>query len=453
VEISNLNNPHPAIEKERYFTPDVLRGLAICGMLLVNIYAYAFPGWEGTSAEEYVVSIYDNIALMFTGVFLGGKFLTIFSVLFGLGLALQFDRANKGDRNIKRTFIRRLIVLFFIGILHGLLLFSADILAFYAIMGLLAYLFRNSSDKTLITAIVACVIISIIIISSILMRYPELTGRSEPNWGRLAEQRGTELNAAHENSDLEKSLIQNDLRLRLYEFMANDKEIYSSGVFGEIVLHRAVQFYIVGMPLRLALVTWRCLPLFLLGILFFRSGIFLDKPENRKKYRYLFGFGFAAGMGLQTISFLGFSNIGANPILTVMVISGMILGFPVLGLAYAGGISLLCLKDKFVPMLRPLAAAGRMALSNYVGQSIICGFIFNSYGLGLYGELNPLATIIIAIMLLIFQIAFSVFWLNRFQFGPLEWIWKSLTYMKKPGFIKSRSAVSTAELEVKNEYR
>jgi uncharacterized protein len=203
--------------------------------------------------------------------------------------------------------------------------------------------------------------------------------------------------------------------------MANDKEIYSSGVFGEIVLHRAVQFYIVGMPLRLALVTWRCLPLFL--------------------------------MGLQTISFLGFSNIGANPILTVMVISGMILGFPVLGLAYAGGISLLCLKDKFVPMLRPLAAAGRMALSNYVGQSIICGFIFNSYGLGLYGELNPLATIIIAIMLLIFQIAFSVFWLNCFQFGPLEWIWKSLTYMKKPGFIKSRSAVSTAKLEVKNEYR
>jgi uncharacterized protein len=97
VEISNLNNPHPAIEKERYFTPDVLRGLAICGMLLVNIYAYAFPGWEGTSAEEYVVSIYDNIALMFTGVFLGGKFLTIFSVLFGLGLALQLSNGHLSD--------------------------------------------------------------------------------------------------------------------------------------------------------------------------------------------------------------------------------------------------------------------------------------------------------------------------------------------------------------------
>jgi uncharacterized protein len=448
-----LNNLRPTIEKERYLTPDILRGFAICGMLLVNIYAYAFPGWEGTSAQEYVVSFYDNIVLIFTGVFLGGKFLTIFSVLFGLGLALQFGRAGKGSGDYNRVIIRRLLVLFFIGILHGLLLFSADILAFYAVMGLLAYLFRNSSDKTLITAIVACVVISIIIISAILIRYPVLMGRSEPDWNWLAEQRKTELIASFEDQDSQQSLIQNDMRLRLYGFMADDRKIYRSGTFGEIVFHRAVQFYIVGMPLRLALVTWRCLPLFLLGILFFRRDIFLDRSQNRKIYRYLFGFGFAAGMGLQAVSFLGFSNIGASSFLTVMVVSGMIIGFPVLGLAYAAGISLLCLNDKYIPPLRPLAAVGRMALSNYVGQSIICGFIFNSYGLGLYGELNPLAAVLIALMILIFQIAFSVFWLNRFQFGPLEWIWKSLTYMKKPGFTKSRFMVSSAKIKVKNEYR
>lgn len=448
-----MNRYTPTTEKERYFTPDVLRGIAICGMLLINIYGYAFPGWEGTSAKEYVVTIYDGIALIFTGVFIGGKFLTIFSVLFGLGLALQFSRTTKDDRNINRIFFRRLAVLFFIGILHGLLLFSADILAFYAIMGFFAYLFRNSSDKTIITAIAACVVISIIIISAILTKYPELTGRSEPDWKWLAEQRQTELNAAYGDSNLEKNLIQDDLRLRLYKFMADDKRVYGSGSYGKMILHRAVLFYAVGMPLRLALVTWRCLPLFLLGILFFRRGFFLNNPQNRKRYKNLFGFGLVAGMALQAISFLLYSKIGSNPVPTVIAISGMILGFPVLGLAYAGGISLLCLRGKSIAMLRPLAAAGRMALSNYVGQSILCGFIFNSYGLGLYGELNPLAAVMIAVIILIFQIAFSVFWLNRFQFGPLEWVWKSLTYMKRPGFTKSPLPVSTAKFEVKNEYR
>jgi uncharacterized protein len=429
-QLQTIGSWTPVAEHERYLTLDVLRGLAVFGILLANILAYGYPGWEGTGVWTNIESPLDTAVIFGISIVVSGKFYTIFSILFGMGLALQNARAKSRGTPFVGTYSRRLLFLVLFGVVHGVFLFSADILAFYAIVGFAALLFRNSSSKRLVTIAVALFAVSMVVLVLSISVKPDLLNRSEPDWEMLAEARRVELETTAGDESFRAEEIKRDRKLRLYRFMAENLRVYRSGTWLEMVLHRAVIFFLVGMPLRLGLVFWRCLPLFLMGIFFFRKGLFLDNEQNRMTYKRMLGWGLGLGLLLQLIA--GAVQMGGGTGFTthMLLMAGVIFGPLGIALAYCGGVALLCLRENWHRRLSPLAAVGRMALTNYVGHSVLCGFVFTGFGLGLYGQLSPTETFLIALLVFATQLVISPIWLRRFRFGPLEYLWRRLTYRR-----------------------
>jgi uncharacterized protein len=425
------NSLVPVEEKQRFLTLDVLRGLAVLGILLANIldFGYSEVGATGEAVTEF--SAVDSIVLFCVGAFVDSKFFSIFSMLFGIGLALQYARAKSRGRPFIPTYRRRLGILLVFGIAHGVLLLATDILAFYAVIGFVALLFRRATQKTLILSSVALLVLSLPVLVSLAVKYPDLLTHSEPDWDQLARERRVELNLPEGGALGDSNASPRDHELRFYAFMADKQRIFSSGSWTEMTFHRTATFFLVVMPLRFCLVTWRCLALFLLGIFFYRKGWFLDSDRDRGVYWGMVVGGFVLGLLLQGIAMMALSAGSLeDPATAAIFLSGVIIGPVGLALAYSGGTALFCLNKGWRRRLQPLASTGRMALTNYLGQSVICGFLFYSYGLRLYDSLSPSTVEFLALLIFSFQVVFSSIWLRQFRFGPFEWVWRRLTYRK-----------------------
>ncbi len=313
----------------------------------------------------------DEAVATFIRAFAEGTFYPMFSFLFGLGFALQL---RKGDRMLP-TFRRRLAVLLGTGFLHLLLLWAGDILLTYAVLGFVLVLFRNKKERTLL-------------VSALFMWLFTLT---------LYVFNGAFLIPEPKPSD----------------FLAPSGETYLSNLVGRLAV----------LPLELLnlfLIGPAVLALFLVGYFVGRRGV-REVLENRRFLRRV-----ALTCTLLAAPFtLWF--LGAVPLFQGegwMYALEFIFAGPLLGFAYLAGLSL------FAPrgFLKPFAPVGQMALSNYLGQSLICTTLFYPYAFGLYGELGAAATLPISLAIFAFQVVFSRWWLKRYRFGPAEWVWRSLTY-------------------------
>jgi uncharacterized protein len=218
----------------------------------------------------------------------------------------------------------------------------------------------------------------------------------------------------------------------LYEFMADEERIFKSGSWAERLRHRFVSYLLFGMPIRLLFVSWRVLPLFLLGIYFVKRGIFVGANGPLDKYKTMLFSGLVIGLLLELVGGAAQMSLGrgGDPVLITVFLVGMFAGVPILSLAYAGGVAIVCAKRGGSAIVRAFAAVGRTALTNYVGQSVLAGALLYGHGLGLYGELSAVQCLGIALVIFAIQAVLSVVWLRSFQFGPLEWIWRSLSYGK-----------------------
>ncbi len=394
----------PTIGSERLQVLDALRGFALFGILLANL--YSFMGYNTYSPEEIVLlPILDRTVLFFIDWFVEGKFYGIFSILFGVGFALQVDRFRTADSNFSAFWFRRMIVLCCIGLLHMYLVWNGDILTLYSLLGMLLPMFLNLSDRTLLRWIVALLLIPLLIHGLLYLT------QEASFWGSM---RRFSSGLKTKWGFTDRSLL---------EMRTSDAvlEVFSVNVLQAIP--RPMSYLMSGRYFQV-------LGLFLIGLLLARH--WLPKIRNNDisvptGAIWIGIIGLIASLGYALIK----GAIGTPFALSeIGLIQGVI--YHVGSTCLALGISMLLIyiwasgRAKF--MFRNLALLGRMALTNYIFQNVTAVLLFFGYGFALMCEV-PFAYIpLIAFGILAAQWAFGRLWLSRFKQGPLEFVWRKLTY-------------------------
>ena len=397
----------PIAANERVEVIDVLRGFAILGILLVNMAAYNSA--DSIALSSLWSSSIDRSAARAIEFLAQGKFYSLFSFLFGLGLMVQMARAEKNGVRFVPLYLRRIFVLLIIGTAHALLLWSGDILHMYAILGLLLLLFRRRSPKTLLVWSGISLLIPILLIAA--LTWFDQSQRST----RAGAERMTREDAVEQ--------------IQEHNAAEHASRTYSTGSYSEMIRQR-LKDLTDGLP-AMVIYMPHSFVMLLLGLYAGRRLILHDIKMHIDFIRKLCWWSLAIGLVGNTVFVLTVDNsVFSNPTLASGIGAiGYLIGAPALCFFYISVIVLLHQQPKWKTRFAVFAPAGRMALTNYLLQSIICTTIFYSYGFGLYDKIGPASSIVLTIIVYLIQIPLSIWWLKHFQFGPMEWLWRSLTYM------------------------
>ena len=421
----------PVAERERVLTLDLLRGLAVFGMLLANVTIFGWP--DGASAPVGAQpSPGAQVLTLLRALLVEGKFFTLFSILFGVGLWVQGSRAEARGARFAPTYVRRCLLLLGLGVAHALLLFEAEILALYALVALAALPVRTVAPRRLLQAAIACYAVGTLTSAAYVIVSPEGTQPRGPDWAALSTAPSASADRAQRAWTTRLLPVRTVVRLAgipdsaLAPFMADELRVFAEGGYGEMVRHRTVSYLGVATPLRLAFTAWLVLGLFLLGAFLARSGAFVDGGADRSRYVLMASRGLSVGLPLQGIGGAMAMAGGRGALAAAVVLS--LAAIPATSLGYAGLVALWSRGGGRGLLARALASVGRTALSNYVGQSAVCGLLFYSYGLALFGRLTGPQLAGVAVAVFALEAAASMAWLRLFRFGPLEWAWRSLTY-------------------------
>lgn len=387
----------PLQEHERIASIDAIRGAALLGVLLINLESdFRVPLARAASSFHTDPGLLNHVVDWILDIFVGGKAMSAFSFLFGVGLAMQAERARERASG-RWLLVRRLAILFAIGVAHLLLLWNGDILALYAVAGLIALLFERRSTRTVCVAVVIIAAMS-----------------SFPYGGRMTVTFNREV-----TQEIERAL-----------------HIYAEGSYADIVRFRLQETPRLMLPIYGILLP-RTVGLFLLGMLAHRRGVFRRPAEHRRLLRFVFGGGVVVasiGTSLRALDTLGVLVLGRmrNPAAALSLVP--------LALAYVAVLLLFSCREPVRERMVWLSPVGRMALSNYLTQSLVLGFVFYGYGLGLFGRLTSAEALPIGLALFAVQVALSALWLRHFRFGPAEWLWRALTYGRRPPMSRARAA-------------
>jgi uncharacterized protein len=398
----------PVAAEERIETLDILRGFALFGILLVNMAFFNTAFFTLFTGTPWT-SLPDRLASGFIRAFAEGKFYTIFSFLFGLGFALIMQRSAARDRPVVPLYVRRLLALLLIGIAHAVLLWYGDILVTYALLGFVLLLFRNCRPRTLL------------IWAAVLLLLPVLVGSAF-----------IALFTALQNTPaFQEGMAGSDPTALYRELAATATAIYSEGSYGEIVQHRLGELLWV-LPFGLFVQGWGVLAMFLLGLYAGKRELFRDVEAHRPLFRRLLIWGLVIGLPLNLLSAVLYNpQMQSFSAASLVGVVNTYIGAPALSFAYIAAVTLLVQRDVWRRRLAPIGSVGRMALTNYLLQSLICTTLFYGYGLGLFGQVGPAVGLVLSVVIYAIQVPWSVWWLQRFQYGPMEWLWRVLTYGRR----------------------
>jgi uncharacterized protein len=417
----------PVAEGERVVAVDTLRGVALLGILAMNVYAFAMPLAAYANPKVYGGDRgLDLVTWFATHVLFDQKFMTIFSMLFGAGLVLMAVRAEARGARFAGTYYRRLLWLIVIGMLHAYLLWVGDILFAYAICGLMLYPMRKLKPRTLLVVGSALLVIGMAASTALGL----LIG-----WVRdTAVAAQQVLDAGEDPTAFQSEMLRewNEMRLELEpseEQIAADLEAHRGGWAG-IVVYRAptvVEFQTIMM---LFFTFWRAGGLMLVGMALMKLGVF-SAARSTPFYTRLLAVGYGAGLPLVVLSAWVIHDHDFD---AVFVFQGAgLINYVASILVALGHVSLVMLvcRSGALPALRGrLAAVGRTALSNYLLHSVVMTTVFYGYGLGLYGRFGRFGQMGLVLAVWLLQLAVSPVWLRRFRYGPAEWLWRSLTYLR-----------------------
>jgi len=423
-----INRFGPVSPGERIMEIDVLRGVALLGILIINIDFFALPGailfdprisggFEGASFLVWKID----------AVFFLQKMMSLFSMLFGAGIILIAERIEAAGKSPGKIFYRRTLWLLVLGLIHGYLIWVGDILFNYAVCALLLFLFRRCSPRLLIIMAVVMFLIGGIIM-----------GGSGVMFGYLREE-------AHK---AEQTLAEGGTIASYQEgMMASWHEIVRGFVPPPEEIEAEIEGYKGGyidnfktrLPDTVMMQTqalffmmfWRVAALMFLGMALMKLGI-INGKRSIKFYAVLAVIGCAVGFPL-TIYNLNSELKSGFDIVEMFTINVHIstIGNTLIALGYIGVVMLVCKLKLLKWLTRRLAAVGRMALTNYLMHSIICTTIFYGFGLGLFNEFNRFGLIWFVFGIWILQLIVSPVWLKYYRFGPAEWLWRWLTYWRK----------------------
>lgn len=402
--MDNTKEIGPVAAGKRHVVLDALRGFALLGICLANFPEFSLYSFLPDSARsEMPTAAADRLVYYLEYIFVDGKFYTIFSLLFGIGFSIILSNAMEKGANGFRIFYRRMVVLTIIGLLHLMLLWSGDILMLYAVMGMLLPLFRNVGDKKLIVSALLFLVLPIVVDAAV-----QLTGVRPSaalvglQWKYCGIYGITEENFAYWLSDAKdykgvlQFLVQGAFE-RMQEFVDGNRYFK---VFG----------------------------LFLLGFWIGRNKLYANLGERKNVLRKIAVWGYCVGLPLSLL--YAYSAMNGRPWgLAMHSVLYFVSVFP-LSFAYIATFCLCFLHRPQWCGFQWLSAPGRMALSNYIGQSVWGIVLFYGVGFGLGTQLGISRVVAIAACVYVVQSAFSRLWLLFFRFGPLEWLWRMLTYGK-----------------------
>ena len=378
-----MDKTSPTPDAERIGSLDVLRGLALFGVMSINLVMafrvsifQQFLGLSGGSAFDQWLGRFLSVAVEM-------KAFAVFSLLFGVGLAIQYERIGRREFPL-RLLVRRLLVLLAFGLVHLCLIWNGDILTEYAIAGLVTLPFLFLGSRALLVGLLLCLVGRVV---------AALTVESPPT-------------------------------ATLAEHVRQATDVYAHAGYFEYLRFSLAELRLM-LPLHLSVFP-RTVALFLIGMWAWRRGI-VRNPARHKNLILVAGIvGTLLGFTLQESApvrdvFSGLALTSAGPLAAA-------LGEMALGLGY---VAVAVYVFEFTPLRRLLSWAaplGRMAFTNYIAQSVIFGLIFFGYGLGLFGSIGTAAALGIGLTVYILQVVGSRLWLHHYRLGPLEWLWRSLMY-------------------------
>jgi uncharacterized protein len=390
----------PVAPGERIDVLDALRGAALFGIIAANMRGFSGPLADYLSHALMWTDPTSRIAQGLVNFFIQGKFVTLFAFMFGIGFAIQMERADRAGEASSTFYVRRLVVLLLFGLAHFVFIWWGDILASYALMGFLLLLFRRRSQKTILRWAAALYAWPIVIRA---LRFALISaGVQIPS------------PAATTAAELQRIL-----------------DVYGGGTYQEIVVQNLKEwpFMVFGLIFFFP----RILGVFLFGLWVWREGIVRDLPSRTDLLRQCQKHGLWVAVLFSAIA-IGLTE-AFHPQPTAPSVPGLLvglalsIGLPAGSLFYASTVALLWQNVRRRARLRPFAAVGRMALSNYLLQSLVCTTLYYSWGLGLYGRVSPLMGFVPTVTIYSAQVVLSVWWLRRFSSGPMEWLWRRLTYV------------------------
>ncbi len=404
------NSAAPVLQNERADILDALRGFAILGIFLDNVFGFTGYGFFTTAQREALPTFYaDGMLGLCELAFVHGKFYSLFSLLFGIGFSIILTRNEEKGINPLKIFYRRLFILLLIGAVHVFLLWEGDILLLYALVGFILPLFRNCSDKALLIWAVVLIASPILIDCIKVLLNVHVAGFLE-NFAKSIDK---------------KTGLPTDENFSKYLFKEGSgwKEWRNWQASGWIYRYS----YLVESN-RIP----KVLGMFLLGFYAGRKNIYSNlehyAPLLKKLRRWGFIIGIPSSIAMAIFEIDGLSVPKAIGLLDTVFYAVSVVP---LSLAYVAAICLFWIKTNGNNKLKLLAPVGRMALTNYLMQTILGITIFYGVGFGLGGNIGPAVFFPIAIVIYIVQIIYSNWWFKYFNYGPVEWIWRQLTYGKR----------------------
>ncbi|PPA72367.1 DUF418 domain-containing protein [Jeotgalibacillus proteolyticus] len=381
----------PLDEPNRIASLDVMRGFALLGILIVNMIAFHSPIYYYDPYTWWGNSI-NRSAYWFIDVFVQASFYPLFTMMFGYGLALQFQRSVKKGIDFYSFALKRLAVLLGIGIIHAFFIWSGDILISYAAAGLiLIWLLKLEGKWLLILGFILFLLPQALI--SVVFVIASYTDPVSVTYFSAVQ-------------DIQSSI-----------------QAYGSGSFSEIFTQRMDDWLYANNPSSFILLMIALLPLMMIGAGISKLQLLEKAKEKKKLFLLVILIAFPIALALKTAPYWGGKNIAFTFVQDF-------LGGPLLAMVYMALIALIMILPAAVKWLRPFAQTGRMSLTNYLLQSIIGTLIFYSYGLGLYGEVTLQDGLLLAAGIFIIQVILSQLWLTKFSRGPLEYVWRRLSYGK-----------------------
>lgn len=462
----NQQSLSPVTESARIDVMDILRGFALIGIVFMNIEWF---NRSGTDLRTFDVSLtgMDHAIGWLVRAFVEGKFYKLFALLFGMGFAVMLLRARETGRPFGAWFIRRMLALLLIGFVHQVLLWDGDILHDYAFAGLVflgwIYLFdvrwlrRFNTPSAFLKIGIVWLILPFAFASFAGIKFGT---QSSDNDVRQQWQYDLELEASIEQRledpapddaalATDDPAEEGDDRELTAEERRERKVDYWVGVERGRIQAAQAEIEIMSGDSYLAAVRYRVanlrqdwsktpfftfillIPIYLIGYWFVAS----DVLQRHREHRQLFNSITALGLGLGTVLSVAGLLMIQHPIWNISDSMSAIafwtfnLGQLVLAAGYFGLIVILAGQPTFYRILKLLAPFGRMALTNYIMQTVILVLIFHGYAGGQFGEVSRSAQMLIVVAIIVFQMLLSAWWLKRFRFGPLEWIWRSATYL------------------------
>lgn len=403
-------DPAPTRPEDRIVSLDALRGFALLGILVVNMWFFSMPLAGVMLPGTYGDFTGLNFAAWFLGhVFFEMKFVALFTIMFGAGIVLFTQNKERKDQPARRLYYRRIGWLLLIGLGHAYLLWYGDILVTYALAGILVVSAREWEPRKLATVGIA------------MFAIPALLYGATAGAALGADDPGV-------TAEIEETL---EVELGADEAaMATEIEYYR-GSWTEQLNHRVPTAFDMHTVQFLFANLWHVGGLMLIGMAAFKRGI-LSNERSRAWYGRVLAGGLFLGLAV-TLAGVWYREAVDWSSLEVLTIGFQFTYWASIPLAFAylSGIMLWCDRRPTGMLTIALAAVGRTAFSNYLFQTVIATSLFYGHGLGWFGRVSYAEGLVIVVLIWAIQIPVSVLWLRYYRFGPVEWVWRTLTYRQR----------------------